>query len=424
MSTAVSGNSSVDIAVHHQALVDLLIQNKCIRSETVAAAFRAVPRHPFLPGTPLEEVYSDTAIPTHFDDDGHPVSSSSQPAIMAIMLEQLALQPGQHVLEVGTGTGYNAALMGYLVGAHGRVTTLDIDPSIVAAASDHLAAAGCSNVTAICGDGMVGCATHAPYDRIILTVGGWDIAPAWREQLKPDGRMLLPLSLNGPQYAVAFDQAEECLVSASVHPCGFMRLRGPHAGPDITFPLNDEQTIHLDYEEALTHPRQLDPGRLRAWLTGPSYELTTNLQISPREVWRGLMLWLALHEPKLAGLTAGGAAVTAGAIPLLLGANGPKPWQTTIGVVTDDGMAFYMRQPVTNTGSGEPETFVLGVCGYGPGSTAGQLLQDHAHAWHLAGRPGESGMRVRAYPVNNGLTMHTAVTRRWHKFVVDWLPPS
>lgn len=112
MATAVSPNPCIDSGPQHQALVDLLIQNENIQSERVAAAFRAVPRHPFLPDTPLEEVYADVAVPTHFDDDGRPISSSSQPAIMAIMLEQLDLQPGQHVLEVGAGTGYNAALMG------------------------------------------------------------------------------------------------------------------------------------------------------------------------------------------------------------------------------------------------------------------------------------------------------------------------
>src|SRR2546428_12794983 len=102
-------------AVGHQALVDSLKASGCIRTPLVEAAFRAVPRHLFLPGTPLDLVYSDEAIPTK-RFDGATVSSSSQPAIMAFMLEQLQLEPGHRVLEVGAGTGYNAALMGHIVG--------------------------------------------------------------------------------------------------------------------------------------------------------------------------------------------------------------------------------------------------------------------------------------------------------------------
>ncbi|HRQ38319.1 MAG TPA: methyltransferase, FxLD system [Chloroflexota bacterium] len=424
MSTAVSPHPPIDIATRQQALVDLLLENESIRSERVEAAFRAVPRHPFLPNTPPEEVYVDEAIPTHFAEDGRAISSSSQPAIMAIMLEQLDLQPGQHVLEVGAGTGYNAALMGHLVGENGRVTAVDIDADIVAAAQEHLAAIGCTNVTVICGDGMDGYAAHAPYDRIILTVGGWEISPAWLAQLKPDGRILLPLSLNGPHYAIAFDRAPDHLVSVSIHACGFMKLRGPQAGPEFSLPLNDARTIHLEYEDTFSQPRQIDPDQIRAWIDGPWQEGTTNLEATPREVWRSFLLWLALREPNLTELVAGGEAATAETIPSLLGMDGPHPWRVTTGVVTGDSMAFYNRLTTrSKSGEGEPETFMLGFRVYGPGETAGQRLQDHAVAWHAAGRPGVVGMRVRVYPVNQVSKGDTAVTRRWHTFIVDWPPP-
>ncbi|MFQ5793356.1 MAG: hypothetical protein ACE5JI_23035, partial [Acidobacteriota bacterium] len=86
----------------HQALVDKLKEMGCIRTPQVEAAFRAVPRHLFLPGVPHDRVYSDDAILTK-RVDGQVVSSSSQPAIMAVMLEQLDLHPGQRVLEIGAG---------------------------------------------------------------------------------------------------------------------------------------------------------------------------------------------------------------------------------------------------------------------------------------------------------------------------------
>jgi protein-L-isoaspartate(D-aspartate) O-methyltransferase len=86
---------------------------------TVSAAFLAVPRHVFLPQDLAARAYQDTAIAIKSDADGLPVSASSQPAIMAVMLEQLGLDVGQHVLEIGTGSGYNAALIARIVGDSG-----------------------------------------------------------------------------------------------------------------------------------------------------------------------------------------------------------------------------------------------------------------------------------------------------------------
>src|SRR5689334_7832237 len=96
------------------SLVEYLKQGGHLPSPSVEAAFRAVPRHLFLPDLELEKVYQDEAIPTKLQDE-IPISSSSQPTIMAIMLEQLRLKPGQRVLEIGAGTGYNAALIAHIV---------------------------------------------------------------------------------------------------------------------------------------------------------------------------------------------------------------------------------------------------------------------------------------------------------------------
>ena len=116
-------------------LVSELRSRGVIRSEAIAAAFATVPRERFIPEVVaeqgLEAAYQDRAFPTKHDGQGMPISSSSQPAIMAEMLELLELAPGQRVLEVGAGTGYNAAVLSQLVGAQGVVTTIDIDPEIV-----------------------------------------------------------------------------------------------------------------------------------------------------------------------------------------------------------------------------------------------------------------------------------------------------
>ena len=104
-----AGDSNETSALR-QKFVDELKGENLVETESVEAAFREVPRHLFVPGAPLDKVYSDESVITK-RQDGIPVSSSSQPAIMAIMLEQLGLQPGHTVLEIGAGSGYNAALM-------------------------------------------------------------------------------------------------------------------------------------------------------------------------------------------------------------------------------------------------------------------------------------------------------------------------
>src|ERR1700704_4770800 len=152
-----------DAAALHRALVDGLVSRRCITDPRVEAAFRAVPRHLFLPSLAPEEAYRNVAIPTKLVD-GEAVSSSSQPAIMAIMLEQLGLEPGHRVLEIGAGTGYNAALIAHIVGQGGHVVTIDIDDDLVLLARQHLAAAGFDRVDVRCADGGYGYPEGAPFD--------------------------------------------------------------------------------------------------------------------------------------------------------------------------------------------------------------------------------------------------------------------
>src|SRR5579859_4734637 len=104
---------------------------------------RAIPRHLFVPDVPIEYAYANEAIPSKVLE-GKAVSSASQPAIVAVMVEQLELRPGLRVL--GTGTGYNAALLAHLAGPGGHVVSVDIDDDIVETARQHLRDAGVNNV--------------------------------------------------------------------------------------------------------------------------------------------------------------------------------------------------------------------------------------------------------------------------------------
>src|SRR5262249_46416544 len=322
----------------HRALIDALIGRGALGDSRIEAAFRAVPRHLFLPGIPLDEVYRDQAIPTKIVD-GEAISSSSQPEMMAIMLEQLELEPGLSVLEIGAGTGYNAALMAHVVGEAGAGATVRFGAGLLGGARAHLAAAGFERIRVVLGDGGLGYPDGAPYDRIILTVGAWDIAPAWREQLRPGGRLVLPLTVGGSQKSVAFVRAEDELVSASVKDCAFVRLRGAFAGPPTRVFLGGTLDLRLHVRD----PLAVDAGAACALLRGAAVDLPTGVKLPGREAYGGLVLWLALREPGFCWLEAAGAGADARSVPLLFAVAGK--YRSAVGVFEAGGAGFYMRQP-------------------------------------------------------------------------------
>lgn len=140
-------------------MVEQLEGDGCLTSPVVGRAFRSVPRERFLSEIAeregLERVYQDQAIVTAKDERGIPASSSSQPSMMASMLEQLDLRPGQRVLEIGAGTGYNAALLARIVGARGEVTSVELDPATARGARRGLASVK-SPARVVRGDGHGG----------------------------------------------------------------------------------------------------------------------------------------------------------------------------------------------------------------------------------------------------------------------------
>ncbi len=220
-----------------EALVNELRFRGAIRSDAVAAAFARVPREHFIPEVVaeqgLEAAYQDRAFPTKHDQRGMPISSSSQPAMMAAMLELLELLPGHRVLEIGAGTGYNAAVLRELVGAEGRVTTIDIDPEIAARAKRALRETGYP-VDVRGGDGRAGFADGQPYDRIIVTASADELQPAWLQQLQEGGRLILPLRLDPDADAVQLipllERRGRRLHSLEMTSGGFMPLHGGDGG--------------------------------------------------------------------------------------------------------------------------------------------------------------------------------------------------
>lgn len=405
----------------HEALVDSLVERELIRSPRVEAAFRAVRRELFLPDVPVEQVYRDESVITRVDEAGRPVSSSSQPAIMAIMLEQLDVQPGQHVLEIGAGTGYNAALLAHITGEQGRVTTIDIDAELVEEARRNLAAAGLETVEVIPGDGMRGYAPNAPYDRIVLTVAGWDIPPEWLAQLKPAGRLLLPLSFYGPQLSIAFEREDGHLASRSVQACGFVPLRGPRAEPVQRVAVGERRELILARPEkaAARHP---SGAVLAAWLGGPYDEQASGVALPGGELLFKWALWAGLHEPGHVLLR--GSGEVADGEPLL--AILPHT-SVTMGILSGSGLALLAplgeNRPAADC---DPlgESIPLAVRSYGPDRAVAARLVAQLQAWDAAGRPPAAGaMAVWALPATESaaaLAADVTVTRRWQRFGICW----
>ena len=119
-----------DAAARRSAMVDRLRRSRVVQTEPVERALRAVPRHTFLPQMPLKVAYADHAVPVKHGGGGAAISSASQPTMVASMLEDLEVAQGHRVLEVGTGTGYNAALLSVLVGATGRVVSVELEDDL------------------------------------------------------------------------------------------------------------------------------------------------------------------------------------------------------------------------------------------------------------------------------------------------------
>ena len=411
----------------HRNLIDSVKAKGFIRSPQVEAAFRAVPRHLFLPNVPLQRVYRDEAIVTK-SLNGRFVSSSSQPTIMAIMLEQLDLHEGQRVLEIGAGTGYNAALMAHIVGETGHVVTIDIDEDIVEGARKHLATAGFGRVQVVCADGGLGFPNAAPYDRIILTVNAGDITPAWHEQLAPDGRILLPLSVRGPQIAVAFKRIGDSFESVSVQPCGFVGLRGAFAEENLQVQLEPQAgQLYL----TLGEPLFVDTTAIRQWLNEPAYEVQTSVKATLQELLYGLNFWIALHEFRFCNLTAQRSIVEKNILPHLFPLLDHLTTYNTVGVLSEHALCVLkyivdekVKLPPMTTGtlpSLPPMSLVVRTFGHDDELT--QALVSLVEGWNASGRLAEQKLHVYAYTDTQPFmpTEHDIVLRRQAtQFVFRW----
>jgi protein-L-isoaspartate(D-aspartate) O-methyltransferase len=175
---------TIDFAARRQAMVAQQIEARGVADARVLAAMRAVPREHFVSPGWQADAYHDSPLPIEAEQ------TISQPYIVALMAEALQLKGGERVLEVGTGSGYAAAVLARLAA---EVHSVECIPVLAELAAKRLAAQGCANVAVHHGDGSLGWPEAAPYDAIVVTAAGPEVPAALKAQLKIGGRLVMPV---------------------------------------------------------------------------------------------------------------------------------------------------------------------------------------------------------------------------------------
>ncbi|MFE5039335.1 methyltransferase, FxLD system [Streptomyces sp. NPDC056683] len=396
------------------ALVDQLRADGHARTPAVETALRTVPRHVFVPDASLEDAYTNAPVHTKYDTDGTSISCASQPGVVALMLDQLEAQPGERILELGAGTGYNAGLLAHLVGENGHVTTLDVDDDLVEGARAHLASAGITNVQAVTRDGALGYAEGAPYDRIIATVGAHGVPHAWLQQLAPGGRLLVPQRLKGTvSRSIAYEQRDGRWVSLGSEMNTFMPLRRGIADDDRrVIPLSTDGAVRLQAPAGLS----IDADALAGVLDQPRTEEWTGMTVRAMESpeWMELFVTCSLPSGLIRMLFPQSAKGT-------LLTEDPYPSSTA---VVDKGAVTYLARRLSKeqTPDGD-KLWEFGVIGHGPGSDElATKVADAIRTWDRQYRGREATFEIKPLDApeieqRSGLF---ALDTPLNRIVVDW----
>lgn len=203
--------------LERQAMVKDQLMPRGIKDELVLKAMETVPRHMFVGEDRLSRAYDDCALPI---GEGQTIS---QPYMVAVMTELLELEGGGKVLEIGTGSGYQTAVLSMLAS---EVHTVERIHLIASSAENRLMALGYSNVKTYVADGTIGLPGEAPFDSIVVTAGAPRIPEQYLEQLKPGGRLVIPVGTRVSQTLYQFTKMRSGFAESVSTPCVFVPLIG------------------------------------------------------------------------------------------------------------------------------------------------------------------------------------------------------
>ena len=207
--------SAVDFAAQRRQMVDQQLKPRGIKDERVLAAMAKVPREEFVPADQRADAYQDGPLPIGYDQ------TISQPYIVAFMTEQLRLKPGDRVLEIGSGSGYQAAILADLVA---DVYTIEIVDALAKTAEATLQRLGYKNVHLKVGDGYKGWPEEAPFDAIIVTCAPDKVPQPLVDQLKDGGRMVIPVGERFAQQLYLLEKKNGQLKESATLPVRFVPM--------------------------------------------------------------------------------------------------------------------------------------------------------------------------------------------------------
>lgn len=208
-----------DPAVRRREMVERQLRGRGIRDERVLAAMLSVPRHEFIPPELAGEAYSDRPLPI-----GHS-QTISQPFMVAAMAQALELTGGERVLEVGAGSGYQAAVLSLL--AH-EIHTIEVHEDLAVDTAERLRRLGYGNVSVHVGDGTLGWPEQAPYEAIVVTAAAPEIPPPLAAQLAEGGRLIIPVGTAEEQRLLRVEKREGLLATRPLYHCRFVPLVGQY----------------------------------------------------------------------------------------------------------------------------------------------------------------------------------------------------
>lgn len=383
----------------NQLMIDAIAAARPVgtRDPGVLAAIRAMPRHVFVPGASLADAYDpELAVITKRGPAGAALSCASVPCLVAAMLDQLDVRGGHRVFEAGAGTGWNAALLATLAGPGGHVSTIDIDPEITAQATANLERAGFPGMHVVTGDAGLGVPENAPYDRAVITIGSLDIPPAWFGQLRPGGRLVVPLRWRGQTQSVALVLGEDgVLRSDSVFLCGFVPMTGQDWERSAAIDPHDLVRLHWDADQ------DISPALLSGVLDGPKTRLDSGVTVGPEESLDPIWLRATATDPAVCRISAEPAAVTSGLCT-------PVIRSRTLALAEGDSITYLSAQRLEAPAHGAR----LGAIGHGPDGTGlAERLCRHIGTWGAdrAARP-----NITIYPDSAPQAAGAQVIRREH----------
>jgi protein-L-isoaspartate(D-aspartate) O-methyltransferase len=343
-------------------------------TQATVEAFLAVPRHRFVRRyrerasrewkevteqnllEHLPTLYADKPLTLFGDDDDAVPSTISQPSFVLHMLDLLQLQPGHRVFELGTGSGWNAALIGRLVGPAGEVHSLEIIHELAQSAADTMVRLGIENVHVTEGDGGEGYLGGAPYDRMAFTAGTYDLPGHFYDQIKRGGRLLCVIkNEGGGDTLFLLRKVADSFVSEYSTPCGFVPVTGKYA-TDTHGP--------IDLEALPEWPRlRTQVSRRPFWWGGKGRESF---------LWQtfGIRSFLGITEPLFRAFK----------IPASIG---PSAGQTYFGLWDSAAASLVLAK--------DDE-----LISYGASSATDRLLAD-VHRWIDLGMPTAASFQLRVY---------------------------